>query len=107
MSLVASTAIIYIIHYISFLTSVKFEIRTHDLSCPSKDYHSLVIVKDQAVKHGHAQYVYHDTGWGLLSLSPLLCYFPNSAALWINELAIEYHVHILQVSPELNHGGTC
>ena len=34
-------------------------------------------------------------------------YFPDFSALWIHSLAIEYHVYIWQVSPQLSCGDTC
>ena len=46
-------------------------------------------------------------GWGLLSRFPPFRYFPN---IWISPkymLAIEYHVHIWQVLPQLSCGDTC
>ena len=46
-------------------------------------------------------------GWGLLSQFPLFRCFPNLSALWIHTLAIEYHVYIWQVSPQLSCGDTC
>ena len=46
-------------------------------------------------------------GWGLLSQSPPFRYFPNFSALWIHTLAIEYHVYIWQVSPQLSCGDPC
>ena len=46
-------------------------------------------------------------GWGLLSqFLPLRC-FPNFSALSKYTLAIEYHIYIWQVSPQLSCGGTC
>ena len=46
-------------------------------------------------------------GWGLLSQFPPFCYFPNFSELWNHTLAIDYHVYIWQVSPQLSCGGTC
>ena len=48
-----------------------------------------------------------DLGWGLLSLFPLFRYFPDYSALWIHTLAIEYHIYIWQVSPQLSCADTC
>ena len=45
--------------------------------------------------------------WGLLSRFPPFHYFLNFSALSKHTLAIEYHVNIWQVSPQLNCGGTC
>ena len=46
-------------------------------------------------------------GGGLLSQFPPFPYFPHFSALWIYTLAIEYHVYIWQVSPQLSCGDTC
>ena len=46
-------------------------------------------------------------GWGLLSQFPPFRYFPNFSALSKQTLAIEYHVYIWQVSPQLSCGDTC
>ena len=46
-------------------------------------------------------------GWGLLSQFPPLRYFPKCSALPKHTLAIEYHVYIWQVSPQLSCCGTC
>ena len=46
-------------------------------------------------------------GWGLLSQFPLFLYFPNFSASPEYMLAIEYHVHIWQVSLQLSCGDTC
>ena len=48
-----------------------------------------------------------DQGWGLLSQFPPFLYFLNFSALSEHMLAIEYHVYIWQVSPQLSCGGTC
>ena len=45
-------------------------------------------------------------GWGLLSQIPLFCYFLNFSALSKHVLAIEYHVYIWQVLPQLSCGDT-
>ena len=42
--------------------------------------------------------------WGLLSQFPLFHYVLNFSALSIHMLAIEYHVHIWQVLPQLSCG---
>ena len=49
----------------------------------------------------------HYQGWGLLSQFPPFRYFLNFSALSEHTLAIEYHVYIWQVSPQLSCGGTC
>ena len=46
-------------------------------------------------------------GWGLLSQFPPFRYFLIFLALSEHTLAIEYHVYIWQVSPQLSCGGTC
>ena len=46
-------------------------------------------------------------GWGLLSQFPLFHYFPIFSALLKQMLAIEYHLYIWQVSPQLSCGDTC
>ena len=46
-------------------------------------------------------------GWGLLSQFLPFRYFPNFSALSKQTLAIEYHVYIWQVSPQLSCGDTC
>ena len=46
-------------------------------------------------------------GWRLLSRFPPLCYFPNFLTSPKYMLAIQYHVHIWQVSPQLSCGDTC
>ena len=46
-------------------------------------------------------------GWGLLSPFLLFHYFPNFSASLNYMLAIEYHIHIWQVSPQLSCGDTC
>ena len=48
-----------------------------------------------------------DQGWGLLSRFPPFRYFPNFSTLPKYMLAIEYHVHIWQVLPQLSCGDTC
>ena len=48
-----------------------------------------------------------DLGWGLLSQFLPFRYFPNFSALSKQTLAIEYHVYIWQVSPQLSCGDTC
>ena len=48
-----------------------------------------------------------DHGWGLLSQFPPIRYFPIFSALSNHTLAIEYHVYIWQVSPQLSCGDTC
>ena len=46
-------------------------------------------------------------GWGLLRRFPPFRYFPNFSTSPKYMLAIEYHVHIWQVSPQLSCGDTC
>ena len=46
-------------------------------------------------------------GWGLLSQFPPFRYFPTFSALSKHMLAIEYHVHTWQVSPQFSCGDTC
>ena len=46
-------------------------------------------------------------GWGSLSQFPPFRYFLIFLALSEHTLAIEYHVYIWQVSPQLSCGGTC
>ena len=46
-------------------------------------------------------------GWGLLSQFLPLRYFPDFSALSKQPLAIENHIYIWQVSPQLGCGGTC
>ena len=46
-------------------------------------------------------------GWGLLSQFPPFRYFPIFSALSNHTLAIEYHVYIWQVSPQLSCSDTC
>ena len=48
-----------------------------------------------------------DQGWGLLSRFTPFRYFPNFSTSPKYLLAIEYHVHIWQVSPQLSCGDTC
>ena len=46
-------------------------------------------------------------GWGLLSQFPPFRYFPIFSASLKYTLAIEYHVYIWQVLPQLRCGDTC
>ena len=46
-------------------------------------------------------------GWGLLSQFAPFRYFPHFPLLSKQTLAIEYHVHIWQVSPQLSCDDTC
>ena len=46
-------------------------------------------------------------GWGLLSQFSPFRYFPNFWAMLRQTLAIEYHVFIWKVSPQLSCGDTC
>ena len=46
-------------------------------------------------------------GWGLLSQFSPFRYFPHFPLLSKQTLAIEYHVYIWQVSPQLSCGDTC
>ena len=46
-------------------------------------------------------------GWGLLSEFSPFRYFPHFPLLSKQTLAIEYHVYIWQVSPQLSCGDTC
>ena len=46
-------------------------------------------------------------GWGLLSQYPPFRYFPHFPLLSKQTLAVEYHVYIWQVSPQLSCGDTC
>ena len=46
-------------------------------------------------------------GWGLLSQFPLFRYFPNFLTSPKHTLAIDYHVYIWRVSPQLSCGDTC
>ena len=48
-----------------------------------------------------------DQGWGLLSQFSLFRYFPHFPLLSKQTLAIEYGVHIWQISLQLNCGDTC
>ena len=48
-----------------------------------------------------------DQGWGLLSQFSPFRYFPHFPLLSKQTLAIEYHVYIWQVSPQLSCGDTC
>ena len=48
-----------------------------------------------------------DLGWGLLSLFPPFRYFPKFSTSPKYMLAIEYHVHIWQVLPQLSCGDAC
>ena len=51
--------------------------------------------------------VLNQLGWGLLSQFPLFRYFPNFSVMSKHLLAIEHHVYILQVLPQLSCGNTC
>ena len=57
---------------------------------------------------GHQVSILNDghQGWGWLSQF-VLFYFPNFSVLLKHTLAIEYHVYIWRVSPQLNYGDTC
>ena len=58
--------------------------------------------------HQHFPYQLHRClGWGLLSQFSLFCCFPHFPLLSKQTLAIEYHVYIWQVSPQLSYGDTC
>ena len=46
-------------------------------------------------------------GWGLLSQFSPFRYFPHFPLLSKQTLAVEYHVYIWQVSPQLSCGDTC
>ena len=48
-----------------------------------------------------------ELGWGLLSQFSPFRYFPHFPLLSKQTLAIEYRVHIWQVSPQLSCGDTC
>ena len=48
-----------------------------------------------------------EQGWGLLSQFPLFRYFPYLSGSWKHMLAIEYHLYVWQVSPQLSCGDTC
>ena len=48
-----------------------------------------------------------DQGWGLRSQFSPFRYFPHFPLLSKQTLAIEYHVYIWQVSPQLSCGDTC
>ena len=48
-----------------------------------------------------------DLGWGLLSQFSQFRYFPHFPLLPKQTLAIEYHVYIWQVSPQLSCGDSC
>ena len=48
-----------------------------------------------------------DLGWRLLSRFPPFCYFPDFLTSPKYMLAIEYHIHIWQVSPQLSCNDTC
>ena len=48
-----------------------------------------------------------DQMWGLLSPFSPFCYFPHFTFLSKQTLAIEYHICIWQVSPQLSCGDTC
>ena len=48
-----------------------------------------------------------EQGWGLLTRFPPFRYFPNFSTSPKYMLAIEYHVHIWQVLPQLSCGDTC
>ena len=50
---------------------------------------------------------YCHLGWGLLSEFSPFRYFPHFPLLSKQTLAIEYHVYIWQVSPQLSCGDTC
>ena len=52
-------------------------------------------------------YTIIDLGWGLLSQFPPFRYFPYFSASPKYMLAIEYHVHIWQVSAQLSCGDIC
>ena len=52
-------------------------------------------------------YVNIDQGWGLLNQFPPSHYFPHFSALPKHTLAIEYHVYIWRVLPQLSCGDTC
>ena len=45
-------------------------------------------------------------GWGLLSQFPPFRYFHIVSGSWKHTVAIEYHIHIWQVSPQLSCGDT-
>ena len=49
----------------------------------------------------------HTDPWGLLSQFSPFRYFPHFPLLSKQTLAIEYHVYIWQVSPQLSCGDTC
>ena len=46
-------------------------------------------------------------GWGLLSQFPQFRYFPHFSTSPKHTLAIEYHIYIWRVSPQLSCGDTC
>ena len=48
-----------------------------------------------------------DLGWGLPSPFPPFRYPPDNSAPSKHALAVEYHVYIGQVSPQLSCGDTC
>ena len=63
----------------------------------------LLMSPEQISKKGSNVYL----GWGLLSQFPPFRYFPNFSKSPKHTLAIEYHVYIWQVSPQLSCGDTC
>ena len=63
------------------------------------------ILKRQLVPLKQAA-IYIIMGWGLLSQFPPFRYFPNFSASSKHTLAIEYHVYIWQVSPQLSYSDT-
>ena len=74
---------------------------------------------DHTLCHHHGIYSVHFTtnhrhvtkirvlGWGLLSRFPPLRYFPDFSTPPKHMLAIEYHVQVWQVLPQLSCGDTC
>ena len=87
--------------------SVEFEFKKMPLKLSSAKIATIL----SAIKHGTCIQRCHSIataqGWGLLSRFPPFCYLPNFSTSPKYMLAIEYHVHILQVSRKLSCGDTC
>ena len=78
-----------------------------NISCKAMQRCRRVSNRKYSTPHGLCTRLVLVQGWGLLNQFPPFRYFPIFSALSNHTLAIEYHVYIWQVSPQLSCGDTC
>ena len=78
---------------------------THDILPIFSEYWQMIFRK--VTPHFHSWHLESCQGWGLLSQFSPFRYFPYFPLLSKQTLAIEYHVYIWQVLPQLSCGDTC